>query len=529
MASNYGTFTVAADKSVPYAGRNFYGGATLRLLNTSENKAIVDGWVNSFLGTAVGFTFDGDTDATKVFNNTGNELAAGTLVYVNGWNAANKCPTIALADCDSPITSASFVVAATFPNNTVDNVYSNVAVSEINTSTSGNVGDPVYLSATAGGYAFDAPVGADQVVQIVGYVVVKAVKGTIAFNLKDVSKSGESSKQDASITLEKMPDNVFTKTKAAIEKFAKGMLTVDVVTADGNIGARRLVVVNSVTGEIEQATTDSSNVIGVNAENVDKVSTDDIVLGLGKQTCIADGPIEAGVPFKSAYEGRVIRLIDSELAGSTIVTGTGGNFSNQPTNDGVKVVSSSADDITQKVTIYGTTSGDATNAVVIEDVTLVGVTPVSTVKVDWGFILAIEVDGATVGDVTVTEANGGLTIASIAAGNLSAGVLYPTDTRAFNKVASVAASGECTKVVAVVGTIADHSTIITAKALSGTDNISLVDAMNTVDKFLVGDVANGTSVFVKVGTSDAQPELKKGITLTSAIAKDDEIEVILIP
>ena len=61
-------------------------------------------------------------------------------------------------------------------------------------------------------------------------------------------------------------------------------------------------------------------------------------------------------------------------------------FTNQPTNDGVEVVSNNAGD-TGKCTIFGTTN--STGAFAYETITLNGVTAVATTKTDWGNVYGV--------------------------------------------------------------------------------------------------------------------------------------------
>jgi hypothetical protein len=110
-------------------------------------------------------------------------------------------------------------------------------------------------------------------------------------------------------------------------------------------------------------------------------------------------------------------------------------FTNQPANDGVEIVSSSASDV-GKCTIWGTTNG--TTTMVSETVTLTGATPKATTKTDWGTIYAVflgDSDGKNitpaVGTITVREASADQTICQIAVGKISKGsVIFalPTST-----------------------------------------------------------------------------------------------------
>ncbi len=102
-------------------------------------------------------------------------------------------------------------------------------------------------------------------------------------------------------------------------------------------------------------------------------------------------------------------------------------FTNQPANDAVEVVSSSASD-TGKITIFGTTY--STGAFAYETITLNGITAVATTKTDWGNVYGTfmgDIYGRNfakaVGTITIREGSGDLAITTIAAGNLSKGLV----------------------------------------------------------------------------------------------------------
>jgi hypothetical protein len=102
-------------------------------------------------------------------------------------------------------------------------------------------------------------------------------------------------------------------------------------------------------------------------------------------------------------------------------------FTNQPTNDGVEVVSNSASDV-GKCTIFGTTTG--TGAFAYETITLNGVTAVATTKVNWGNVYGIfmgDIYGQNispaVGTITIREASADQTITTLAASAISKGMV----------------------------------------------------------------------------------------------------------
>lgn len=101
-------------------------------------------------------------------------------------------------------------------------------------------------------------------------------------------------------------------------------------------------------------------------------------------------------------------------------------FTNQPSDDGVEVLSDSASDV-GLCTIFGTTH--STGEFAYETITLDGVTFVPTVKTDWGNIYGIflgDIEGKNispaVGTITVREASTDQTITTLSAAAISKGM-----------------------------------------------------------------------------------------------------------
>lgn len=132
-----------------------------------------------------------DTTITA-YNGTGGSLAAGTLVYVSGYNVANSAQAIAAADADDPQKAATYVVDSAIAD-AGTGTCSKIATLTAQNTSGGAVGDAWYLSATAGSGTRSAPTGADQIQQIVGRIItVDAATGTVAVDLTaaPVSKAG---------------------------------------------------------------------------------------------------------------------------------------------------------------------------------------------------------------------------------------------------------------------------------------------------------------------------------------------------
>lgn len=174
---------------------------------------------------------------------------------------------------------------------------------------------------------------------------------------------------------------------------------------------------------------------------------------------------------------------------------TGVAFTNQPANDGVEVLSANAGDTTQTVTIIGTTNG--VDTVVVETVTLNGTTPVSTVKTNWGVILAVTKSATTLGTVTVREASGDLTItAGLTAAVLSVGAPAITAFSAYNKQVSLVGSGTTTKQVGLQGTDSTGAVIYDSQALTDTTSVLSNSVFKTITAVYVGDLEVTRTVLV---------------------------------
>ncbi len=145
-----------------------------------------------------------DGQATSlVYNETGGTLAAGSLVYFSGYDEATGKRNIVLADADGAtgIRQADGVLRAALDTATEGQVFSDYRLTSQDTS-GGAEGDPVYLSATAGGWTRTKPTGADDLVQVVGHIaVVHASAGVVEINLDgSPEKIGTDQLQDDAVT-----------------------------------------------------------------------------------------------------------------------------------------------------------------------------------------------------------------------------------------------------------------------------------------------------------------------------------------
>lgn len=128
-------------------------------------------------------------EGLTVKNVSGGSLAVGDLVYVNGTTTApatgtDPVATVTKADADAAgaAKTATYVVTKAMASNAFGKVGKYLVARGVNTNSYTTVGDPVYLSTTAGASTPTAPTLGN--VQIVGYVAVKsATVGIIVYNL----------------------------------------------------------------------------------------------------------------------------------------------------------------------------------------------------------------------------------------------------------------------------------------------------------------------------------------------------------
>lgn len=190
-------------------------------------------------------------------------------------------------------------------------------------------------------------------------------------------------------------------------------------------------------------------------------------------------------------------LVLDDSVGTASTSAVGGAFGNQPANDGLEIVSSDAADITQSVTIYGTTT--STDTVVVETIALDaanGTTAVSTVKTDWGQILAVTLSASCAGTITVREASGNATVTTLTTGVLSKGVNTITSTSYYNRLVNIVASGSSTKQIGLKGTDEDGNVIYDSQAISGTTEVQSNSSFTTITELYTGDLESNRTVTI---------------------------------
>lgn len=189
----------------------------------------------------------------------------------------------------------------------------------------------------------------------------------------------------------------------------------------------------------------------------------------------------------------------------------GGGFANQPAGDTIEVISSSADDTTQSVTIYGTASA-AVSTLRSETLDLTGTDAVTSSHDDWQEILGVELSASCAGTITIREGSGDLAITTITTGNTTAGIAEISEANqpCYNKIPYHDADGVSTANVCLIGTNANDEIISSIDALNGTtEEAHGTVAFNTVTRALLGAVAAGVDVTIL--TSGAQIGIREYI------------------
>jgi hypothetical protein len=292
------------------------------------------------------------------------------------------------------------------------------------------------------------------------------------------------------------------------------------VESDGTIPKNRLVEKDASTGKIEVAGALSNRVIGANQGQA-RADGDFFDCEIGPVYLTAATPLVAGQKVKAGASGKAVAFIDATLKDVEIVSFDGAGFTNQPDTDGVTVVSSSAEDDSQTVTIYGIDAGGAFET---EELELNGTTDVDSTTVDWDVIVAVELDAATVGDIEVSETSGGLEIVTISAGDLSAGIEEIEDGYAYNTKPTVVADGASTGKVVFYHEATEGATetavIVTT---NGTAEVAFDVDSFLISKALTGNIADTVNLDIDITGTEDSYQYSVGRVLVGADAGDDAI------
>ena len=243
-------------------------------------------------------------------------------------------------------------------------------------------------------------------------------------------------------------------------------------------------------GKVKLGTEQNTAFLGITRNAVGTDDPCDVEWGF--VPCKLGSPVAVGdriAPRASGYVGKAqsqqVSLLDATA---------GGNFANQPANDGIEVISDSAGDTTQSITLIGTLNGAAT-VIVTETLSLNGTTQVVSSHTNWGVLLAARLSAACAGTITIREASGNATITTISASNLTAGIATATSTQAYGLVPRRDGSGASTAYIGALGTGLDGAALYVAAAMDGTTEGDFGSTpFATVTEWYIGAVASTVNV-----------------------------------
>jgi hypothetical protein len=309
----------------------------------------------------------------------------------------------------------------------------------------------------------------------------------------------------------------------ALRQFARNQRAFFNLTDSGaGISAGQLVAVSSNT--VLTGTEQSSAIIGV-TRKAWSASAANVEVEFGAVPVKLASPVAQFDEIAARGDGLAGKKLASQV---TLVNAqAGGDFANQPAGDGVEIVSASANDDTQTVTVYGTITG-ALTTVTSETVTLTGTNAVSTDITTWQTILGIEISAATAGDITVREASADQTITTITAGTTSAGVQTISTTNGYGLIPRHDASGASTAAVGLIGTSVTGAALTVVDALNGTtEEDHGTTAFATVTKALIGAVAS--TVDVTILTNESTDSYVIGVALDASTVSGVAVDAYIKP
>lgn len=121
-----------------------------------------------------------------------------------------------------------------------------------------------------------------------------------------------------------------------------------------------------------------------------------------------------------AYSSANVPEDDTSTSGGAIATTGQPDIAQMAANDTLSVVSSNAGDTTQTITVTGR---NAAGAIASDTKTLNGTTPVA-ISGTFERVLKVELSGTTTGNVTLSRATGGATVALLEAGQTKSHIFF---------------------------------------------------------------------------------------------------------
>ena len=150
----------------------------------------------------------GVSGAVEVRNETGGDLAVGSLVYLSGYDETENKFNIILADADAQGRRAEYILRAAILNNAngvANSTWRGIGAGPLDLA-GGAEGDPIYLSTTAGAATRSDPTDSDPngISQIVGYIAVVATDLVEWVIGSESNQIGTNEIQDSAVTVAKI-------------------------------------------------------------------------------------------------------------------------------------------------------------------------------------------------------------------------------------------------------------------------------------------------------------------------------------
>lgn len=269
----------------------------------------------------------------RFWNDTSGSLTRGTLVYLSGWNATAGLPTVTKADADAAGKEAQWVVLKTVADATPGVLGKFLHLTGQNTSGATSAGDPVYLSATAGGWTATSPAAPGAIVQVVGFVSVKhASTGVVEFRLAVSPRQiGTNEIEDGAVMAAKLGSDVSNLT--GVDNSTIELNGGNLRVKDSGITAAKLGVTAGTATASKALVLDANKAAtGVGAlgalEPVATASGDGAIAiapGVVKITKGSAAALTLADPA-AGDEGTVIRIVSTTAFGHTISNAAGSGF-----------------------------------------------------------------------------------------------------------------------------------------------------------------------------------------------------------
>lgn len=199
---------------------------------------------------------------------------------------------------------------------------------------------------------------------------------------------------------------------------------------------------------------------------------------------------------KNHLVGANIKMLEGYGEIDSVTSTAGIDFAAQPLNDSIEILSSAAGDTTQTISIVGTTFG--TDTVVNENMLLNGTNVVTSVKSNWGIILRVTCNAANVGTITVREASGNFTVATIPISGAAQHVgNFLTNVAGGDTYVTLYADGASTAQIGIEGTDANGVAIVDSQALNGATAVQSNLKFRTVTALYIGDLESTRTVTIE--------------------------------